>query len=80
LAPLVELTTLELDDAPSPPLDLLPLRKLRACFLKWHKKYPPEFFGLPALRDVTLEGYSEVTCTQISKARGLTELELERLS
>lgn len=71
-----KLESVELDNAPSPPCDLTALRNLRYCYLKWHKRYAKDFFALPKLRDVTLLGYTEENCRDISIASKLSSLEI----
>lgn len=75
---LTKLVSLELDDAPNPPLDILQLRQLECCYLRWHKKYPKAFFELPRLREITLVGYSDSNCENIGLATGLVELDLRQ--
>lgn len=75
---LTELTEIDLEEAPSPALDLLAFQKLEKCYLRWHKKYPKEFFALPQLAEATLANYPGSDCTAIGQAAGLRKLDLRK--
>lgn len=75
---LINLRELELDDAPSPPLDLTVFEQLEKCYLYWHKRYSPKFFALPKLVGVTLSHYTEKDCNDIAQAKNLVHLDLRQ--
>lgn len=75
---LTELTEIDLEEAPSPALNLLAFQKLEKCYLRWHKKYTREFFALPGLKEITLANYAGVDCADIGMAAGLRKLDLRK--
>jgi hypothetical protein len=78
LETLTNLIDLELHDTPNPPLDLLQFKMLESCYLKWHKRYPKQFFTLPNLKDITLAYYSEKNCEDLGQSKTLKKIDLRQ--
>lgn len=78
LEKLTKLVEIRLEDTPNPPLDLLVFKELQRCYLDWHKRYPPAFFALPKLNEVTLTHYSAKDCSDIAQAHKLIRLDLQQ--